>query len=96
MSDKIVRQLVIDGPAHGQVIKRPISEAQVYLPWQEPDTSVSANVTVKGGIVTYHPFVHYVFGQRITVLARYAYDDDVVIAALLNYAVRKLTKETDE
>lgn len=93
---RIVRQLAIDGPAKGQVFKRPISEASVYLPWQTEKVETTPGVIVHGKIITYLPYTHYIFGQRVTVLALHATSDDVVVAALLAYAIRKLAKETEE
>jgi outer membrane lipoprotein-sorting protein len=63
-----VWQLAVDGPAKGQLFERPLSEEDVYLPWQCADTYVSG-VCIKGRIVMYYPYRFNLFGRTVTVLS---------------------------
>lgn len=69
MSEPIVKQLIIDGPAKGSVVERPGSEKSVYLPWRPTPVLVKGVGVVRPPVVTYLPFTVQLFGRTLWLLA---------------------------
>jgi hypothetical protein len=90
---KTVKQLAINGPAKGKIFERPISEVNVYLPWDPPPVEYVSGAFVHLPLVIYLPHEIKLFGRSCWVLSVQYATDELANDALFERFASEIAKE---